>query len=196
VANSSHRRRWTGRTESQARRRRRLKGGEGRGCLLNMPRKIGFEILIFPRRAFPPRAPLLLSFFPARAAYSSFLPAFPAPCVPPSIPRRGSLPVFAFDGRSDVVPRKIPLARERSIPGLNTDVAIVRANGSDSLIILNFYVMYLLVLLLLLLLLLSRRGKSFAFVPSLSATLSLFLSPERDLQGFQRVMEFPLATRR
>jgi len=192
VANSSHRRRWTGRTESQA--RRRLKGGEGRGCLLNMPRKIGFEILIFPRRAFPPRAPLLVSFFPARAAYSSFLPP-PAPCVPPSIRRRGSLPVFAFDGRSDVVPRKIPLARERSIPGLNTDVAIVRANGSDSLIILNFYVMYLL-LLLLLLLLLSRRGKSFAFVPSLSATLSLFLSSERDLQGFQRVMEFPLATRR
>jgi hypothetical protein len=58
--------------------------------------------------------------------------------------------------------------------------------------------MYLLLLLLLmlLLLLLSRRRKSFGFLPSLSATLSLFLSPERDLECFQRVMEFPLATRR
>lgn len=132
----------------------------------------------------------------------------PVPLTPPpaffSLSRRGS-PRLASDSCSNVVPRKIPFVREHSIPRLNTDVAIVRANGSDSgLIVLNFYVMYLLLLLLL-----SRRyyrkaSPSFLFSRMLSRALFLsvlrscsFLRGwNRDLEHFQHVMEFPLATRR
>lgn len=142
-----------------------------------------------------------LFFHGARSCYTPIsLPA--RRCCPAFlsfIPRRGSRRL-APDGRSVVVLRKIPFAREHSIPRLNTDVAIVRANGSDSgLIVLNFYVMYLLPLLL------SRRRWRKALPCFLSSRLlslrftrscSFLWGWNRDLERFQRVMEFPLATRR
>lgn len=80
------------------------------GCLLNMPRKIGFEILIFPRRFYrfslpplPPSPPPSPSFL----LTSSRFPLYPRFSV-------------SLDRSFTVVARKIPLARQKYIfyPGL------------------------------------------------------------------------------
>lgn len=90
--------------------------------LLNMPRKIRFEILIFPRGA-------------ARRAVSSSPSSSSASTS--SSARHSPSSLFLF-------PRQAPRTREkiRSCPRLNTCVSIVKVADMANLIVLNFYVMY------------------------------------------------------
>jgi len=129
------------------------------GCLLNMPRKIGFEILIFPRR----------------------VPTVPAPSASPSFcsPPRVLFFIHGSSSRPMVQPSFPEWFRSRkknihSIPRLNTNVAIVKGTARAGLIVLNFYVMYLLLLSLL--------GKLhllfFPLVALSSLCTFLFLPPE------------------
>jgi len=64
------------------------------GCLLNMPRKIGFEILIFPRRVST--VPTPLSLYLLTPSRSFFYPRF-----------------FSLNGCATIVSRMIPLATEK-----------------------------------------------------------------------------------
>lgn len=106
------------------------------GCLLNMPRKIGFEILIFPQRvsiALRPCPPKPSSLACAFYLYPRFSVSHDRSLSPVTPGRFNSRATGEYSTLVYVYVVYIYSTSE-----LNTDVAIVTLT---SLIVLNFYVM-------------------------------------------------------